>query len=208
MIKIEIFNVSPIITNCCLLTDEATGSMAVSDPGGSCDKLISRIKSTGSNLEYVLLTHGHYDHIGYAKQLADMFGAKIVTGEKNNEFLSNPRLNLSAKHGINLEPFSADILLDDGVKFMLGETEIKYISTPGHTSGCGSYIFDRTILSGDTLFCESYGRTDLPTGNDDEIICSLKKLKELEGDYNIIPGHGRLTTLEHERQYNPLMKML
>ncbi len=206
MINIEIYNVTPLATNCCYLVDEASGKAAVSDSGERSERLIDRIKQDGGKLEYVILTHGHYDHIGYAKQLADMFGAKIVTGKKNNEFLSNPYLNLTAKHGLSFEKFSADIQLNDGDSFMLGETEIKYITTPGHTSGCGCYIFDNTIICGDTLFCESYGRTDLPTGNDEDMISSLRKLKELEGDYRVIPGHGPLTTLEHERKFNPLMR--
>ena len=146
--------------------------------------------------------------ISYAKQLAEKFDAKIVTGEKNNEFLSNPTLNLTEKHRLSLKPFSADILLKDGDNFMLGNTEIKYITTPGHTSGCGSYIFDDTIISGDTLFCESYGRTDFPTGDDAEMAKSIRKLKNLEGDYRVIPGHGPTTTLDHERKYNPLMRIL
>ena len=112
------------------------------------------------------------------------------------------------KHGIDLPAFTADILLVDGATIMLGETEIKYLSTPGHTKGCGVYIFDETIISGDTLFCESYGRTDLPTGNDEEMIKSLAKLKAIDGDYRVIPGHGELSTLEHERRYNPLMRRL
>ena len=144
----------------------------------------------------------------YIKQLAEKFDAKIVTGEKNNEFLSNPTLNLTEKHRLSLKPFSADILLKDGDNFMLGNTEIKYITTPGHTSGCGSYIFDDTIISGDTLFCESYGRTDFPTGDDAEMAKSIRKLKNLEGDYRVIPGHGPTTTLDHERKYNPLMRIL
>lgn len=208
MIKIDVFHVTPLETNCCYLVDEATGKSAVSDPGERSEQLIERIKQDGGKLEYVLLTHGHYDHILYAKQLADMFGAKLVTGEKNNEFLSNPYLNLTAKHGLSFESFSADILLKDGDKFMLGDTEITYITTPGHTSGCGCYIFDNTIICGDTLFRGSYGRTDLPTGNNEDMIKSLKKLKNLEGDYDVIPGHGPLTTLERERKYNPLMGSL
>lgn len=208
MIKISIYNVTPLATNCCYLTDEATGKSAVTDPGDKSQKLIEQIEKDGGKLEYILLTHGHYDHISYAKQLAEKFGAKIVTGDKNNEFLSKPELNLSTYHGNPLPAFSADILLKDGDTLMLGDTEIKYITTPGHTSGCGVYIFDDTMISGDTLFCESYGRTDLPTGNDENMILSLKKLKELDGDYKVIPGHGELTTLEHERKYNPLMRRL
>ena len=89
---------------------------------------------------------------------------------------------------------------------MLGDSEIKYITTPGHTSGCGIFVFDNTIISGDTLFCESYGRTDLPTGDLSTLTESLKKIKGIQGDYTIIPGHGEFTTLEHERKYNPLMR--
>ena len=107
-----------------------------------------------------------------------------------------------------MPPFSADILLDDGDEFSLGDTRIKYYFTPGHTSGCGVFVFDDIIICGDVLFRESYGRTDLPTGDDLTIMRSLKRLKELEGDYTVIPGHGPLTTLGHERRYNPLMRRL
>ena len=176
MIDIKLYHVTEIATNCCYLVDEATGKSAVTDPGAESNALISQIEKDGGRLEYVILTHGHYDHICFAKQLADKFGAKIVTGKHNNEFL--------------------------------GETEIKYLYTPGHTSGCGVYLFDDVMISGDTLFCESYGRTDLPTGDDMNMIASLKKLKELDGDYHVIPGHGPMTTLEHERRWNPLMRRL
>ena len=169
------------------------------------DKLIEQINADGGKLTYVLLTHGHYDHITFAKQLADMFGAMIITGKANAEFLSDSTLNLTAFHNINLEPFKADVYLEDGDTFMIGETKVKYISTPGHTKGCGCYITNKLLICGDTLFCESYGRTDLPTGNNNDMVNSIKKLKQLEGDYIVIPGHGPTSTLEHEKKYNPLM---
>ena len=208
MIKIQIYRVTPIATNCCYLVDEATGKSAVTDPGDKSLRLIKQIENDGGKLEYVILTHGHYDHICYAKQLADRFNAKIVTGRHNNVFLSDTHLNGTAEHGIPFEPFSADILLDDGDTFMLGDTEIKYLYTPGHTSGCGVYLFDDVMICGDVLFRGSYGRTDLPSGDDEKMISSLKKLKELDGEYQVIPGHGPLTTLSHERMYNPLMSRL
>ena len=181
MINIQIYPVTMIGTNCAYIKDAATGKAAVTDPGERSEKLMKQIKQDGGKLEYVLLTHGHYDHICYAKQLAELCGAKVV---------------------------DADILLDDGDTFMLGETEFTYLSTPGHTIGCGVFLADGVMFAGDTLFCESYGRTDLPTGNNVQMMQSLKKLKELEGDYQVIPGHGPLTTLEHERRYNPLMSRL
>lgn len=208
MIDVKIYSVTSLATNCCYLADDVTGKSAVVDPGDKSDELIEQINKNGGKLEYVILTHGHFDHISYAKQLAEDFGAKIVAGEKTNEFLSAPPLNLSGYYGAPLTEFSADILLKDGDTFKLGDTEICCMATPGHTSGCCSYIFDKTIICGDTLFCESYGRTDLPTGDEKEILISLKKLKDLPGDYRIIPGHGPLTTLEHERKYNPLMRKL
>ena len=208
MIKIQIYPVTMLGTNCCYLVDEATGKAAVSDPGECSKQLELQIEKDGGKLEYVLLTHGHYDHICYAKQLADKYGAKVVTGSRNDIFLSDTYINGTREHRLPYKPFKADILLDDGDTFRLGETEIKYLYTPGHTSGCGIFIFDDIIIAGDLIFCESYGRTDLPTGDDHEMIKSLKRVKELEGDYTIIPGHGPLTSLEHERKYNPLMRRL
>lgn len=208
MIKVQIYPVTMLETNCCYLVDEATGAAAVSDPGAQSKALESQIEKDGGKLEYVLLTHGHYDHICYAKQLAEKYGAKIVSGKHTNVFLRDKFLNGTDEHNIPFEPFSADILLEDGDVFSLGETEIKYLHTPGHTLGCGIYLFDNVILAGDLIFYESYGRTDLPTGNESLIISSLKRVKELEGDYHIVPGHGPLTTLSHERQFNPVMRML
>lgn len=208
MIKVQIYQVTELGTNCCYLVDEATGKSAVSDPGAESRALNAQIERDGGKLEYVLLTHGHYDHICFAKQLADKYGAKIVTGEHNNEFLSDTTLSGIAVHNIPFTPFSADILLKDGETFMLGETEIKYLYTPGHTRGCGVFLFDDVMICGDVLFRESYGRTDLPTGNDFQMIASLRKLKNLDGDYQVVPGHGPLTTLSHERRWNPLMRRL
>jgi len=207
VIDVKVFNVTFLFTNCYLLTDVSTGDMAVVDPGGESKKLIQAINNGGNKLKYVLVTHGHYDHIGYVKQLADMFGAKIVCGKNAEKFFLDNMLNHSLFHVDieNIKPFKADITLNDNDVFMLGDTKIKFISTPGHTDGCGCYMFDDVIITGDTLFCESYGRTDLPTGSLPQIMQSLKKLKEIKGDYIIYPGHGGSTTLDHERKYNPIM---
>ncbi len=208
MIRVQIYRVTPLETNCSYLVDEATGASAVVDPGDESRALNAQIEQDGGKLTYVMLTHGHYDHICYAKQLADKYGAKIVTGRHNDRFLSDAYLNGTGRHGLDFTPFHADILLDDGETFKLGETEITYLYTPGHTTGCGVYLFDDIMLAGDVLFCESCGRTDLPSGDDRQMVQSLKRLKDLDGDYQVVPGHGPLTTLEHERRYNPFMRRL
>ena len=208
MIKVQIYPVTMLATNCSYIVDEATGESAVVDPGEKSDLLIDQIRKDGGKLRYVLLTHGHYDHICYAKQLADMFSAQIVIGRLEKEFLQNPEYNGTAEHRIPFEPFEPDILLDDGDTFMLGETEFKYLSTPGHTGGSGVFLADGVMFAGDTLFLESCGRTDFPTGSDMQMMQSLRRLKQLDGDWQVIPGHGELTTLEYERRYNPMMRNL
>lgn len=208
MITIQIYPVTMLGTNCCYLTDQATGKTAVSDPGEQSKALEAQIEKDGGTLTYVLLTHGHYDHICYAKQLADKYGAKIVTGRHNAPFLRDTHLNGTARHGMDFAPFDADLLLDDGDSFRLGDTEITYLYTPGHTSGCGVFLFDDVMIAGDLLFRESCGRTDLPSGSDEQMIQSLRRVKKLEGDYTVIPGHGPLTSLAHERRFNPLMRRL
>lgn len=210
MTDIKAYIVSPIFTNCYLVVDKETAQAAVVDPGGKSDELTEYLKSSDVKLKYILLTHGHFDHISYANELAKQFDAEIVCGKNTDKYLSDNFLNLSANHDEveNVKPFGADILLDDGDVLTLGNTAIKFITTPGHTDGCGCYIFDDNILSGDTLFCESYGRTDFSTSSFTDMTASLKKLKMLDGDYNVYPGHGMSTTLNHERKFNPLMSRL
>lgn len=210
MIDVKHYEVTFLDTHCYLITDKNTGKRAVIDPGEKSQMLIDEINKGEKELEYVLLTHGHYDHIGYAKELSEMFGAKIVIGEAGKEFLYKGMLNLSDFHKdiCILKPFEGDVFLKDNDTLKLGDSTIKYITTPGHTVGCGCYIVDNNLFCGDTLFCESYGRTDLPTGSEEQMFKSLKKLKDLEGDFNVYPGHGPFSTLEHERKYNPAMRML
>ncbi len=209
MILVKSFTVGAIGTNCYVVTDKDSGETLVVDPGDTSTALMSALEKAGEeNIKYILLTHGHYDHIKSAKMLSDKYGADIVIGEKEEPFLYDENLNLAHFLGCtNYTPFSADILLAQGDKLSLGETEFEFMETPGHTSGSGCYIFreDKIIFSGDTLFRGSVGRTDFPDGNPLEIIKSLKRLKELRGDYKVYPGHNSATTLDYERQTNMFM---
>lgn len=208
MLNIKCFPVGILETNCYLIEDTATGYLAVVDPGAkspAMDKIIDN--ATENSLKYILLTHGHFDHIGNSENLRNEYGAKIVICEKEKDFLSKNTLNLSTSiMNTPLKPFKADVLLNENDTIMLGNSKITLIETPGHTYGGACYIIDNNLFCGDTLFKESMGRTDFPTGNYTNLIQSLQKLKSLNGNYNVFPGHGELSNLEYERQHNMCME--
>ena len=205
MISITHYVVGMIETNCYLIEDDATGALAVIDPGDKCPALYDEIDRRGGKLSYVLLTHGHYDHILGVSELCRRYSPEVCACEDELEVLQKGLYNLTSVHNIRLNSFTVDRLLHDGSVIMLGESEIRFMHTPGHTVGSGCYIVDGCIFSGDTLFCESIGRTDFPTSSFAAMKRSVQRLAELEGDYDVFPGHEMFTTLEHERQYNPFM---
>ncbi len=207
--KVEAFQVGIISTNCYVLTDD-NGLGLVVDPAAPSQELNKKIEQfEDGRIKYILLTHGHFDHIGYADELRRKTGAKIVIYKGEEKFLRNSALNLSSfMGGLKIAPFDADVVVNDEDKIPFGENFIRVIHTPGHTSGSCCYIIDDILFSGDTLMAGSMGRTDFPTGNYDEIIESLKRLRNLEGDYKVYCGHGSSTTLEYERNNNFCMKNL
>ncbi|GHU83385.1 hydrolase [Clostridia bacterium] len=204
MIKTETFILGEIETNCYIIADEETGFAAIIDPGFSSKEVNNRIKEIGdNNIKYILLTHGHYDHISALTELKFLTRAKVVIGEDEAEFLHNNKLNLSLYANTSpLEQNEADILLADGDTLKLGATTITFVKTAGHTRGSGCYIVGDSIFTGDTLFKEDIGRTDLPTGNQAEIAKSLKKIAQIEGNYKVYVGHGENSTLDYEKMNN------
>ncbi|MBQ8000563.1 MAG: MBL fold metallo-hydrolase [Ruminococcus sp.] len=207
MITVTTFQLGVMSTNTYVITDKATGATALVDPAGTDDSLTKHLQSLGKDaVKYILLTHGHFDHIAGARFYADMFSAKIVISLAEEPFLHDNNLNLSAFFGNSqLACCNADITVKGGDKLMLGESEFQFILTPGHTCGSGCYVFpeDRIIFSGDTLFFRSMGRVDFPTGNPSQMITSLHRLRDMQGDYKVYPGHDRPTSLEDERHFNP-----
>ncbi len=206
MIDIKTFVLGDICTNTYLIKDESTGALAVVDPACDSENLVCAINNWGSDLRYILLTHGHFDHVGGVNYLLKHFDAQVVISQDEVELLSTPTLNLSVWHNMRIDDVTADITLSDNETFKLGDTDFTFITTPGHTSGSGCYIADEYIFSGDTLFCESVGRTDFPTSNGKDMMLSLMKLNDLSGDYIVYPGHDVKTTLSHERKTNPYMR--
>lgn len=203
MICVKSACLGELSNNCYLLTDEESGKSALIDCTDASDKMLDLIGN--ADLEYILLTHGHFDHIGGVKAIKDKFGAKIVISKEDAGMLSSSKLSLAAFCNAYHDNCNADIIVSEGDIIKLGNTEIKVMETPGHTKGGICFIADNVIFTGDTLFFCSCGRTDFPGGSYSEIKKSLHRLASLNGNYRIYPGHDRATTLDFERQNNPYM---
>ena len=206
MLKVERHVVGALETNCYVLEDSDTGSLALIDPGDASSEDIEKILSDrAERFLYILLTHGHFDHIMAAHRYRLKTNAKIVISREEKDFTSNNALNLSTVVATGMQAFEADIFTADGESLDLGNTKITTLSTPGHTRGSVCFLAENLIFSGDTLLKGSIGRTDLITGDFEKIKASLKRLCELSGDYIVYPGHGVPTTLDFERRNNSFL---
>lgn len=210
--KIKQFCVGDVATNCYLVYDEETREGAIVDPGDRADMLLAEIQKKNIDLKYILLTHAHFDHILAVGALKKATGAQVVVSKKD-EYLFDPSASLSpfgayGRQLMNRFDFpGADIWAEEGTEVSFGGMTAKYLSTPGHTPGSCVILLDDSILfTGDTLFCQSCGRTDLPGGDWREMLKSLKRLYDLPGDYQVLPGHESLSTLGRERASNPYMR--
>ena len=192
--------------NCYLLVDDNTNQSALIDCSQYNQRMLDLIGDT--DLKYILLTHGHYDHIMGAKEVKEKFGCKIAIAAEDASMLSSARESLALFSGEQQNNTQADIILCDGDKITLGETEITVIKTPGHTKGSVCYMSGDSLFTGDTLFRLSCGRTDFPGGSWDEMQSSLRKLSELDGDMKIYTGHDSTSSLNFERKNNMYMKNL
>lgn len=195
-------------TNSYIVTDEETGETAVVDPAIPDDTLLEKLK--GKNVKYILLTHGHFDHVSGAKSVKEVTGAKIVIHKDDIELLSDGEKNYFYENciGYEMPVVACDIPVEDKSELMLGNSKISVIHTPGHTLGGVCYLFrdDLVMFSGDTLFKLCAGRTDLYGGNGRQELRSLRNISELEGNYKVYPGHEDDTTLDYERANNRYMR--
>lgn len=198
------FRLGPVMTNFYYLHRTGSRETIAVDPADHGDLLYQKLTEEGLKIVAILLTHGHFDHITGVQAMKDACGAPVYANILEEKVCGDAYLNESQLYtsAVTVRP---DIWLHDGQKITLAGITLLMLSTPGHTEGsCCYYIEDGHILfSGDTLFCESYGRTDNPTGSESAIVHSIReKLFNLPDDTIVYPGHEGTTTIGHEKQYN------
>lgn len=197
--------VGPVMANCYFVINDQNHCLIV-DPGDNAKLLSKTINSLCVEVDGILLTHAHFDHIGAVDKLAKDFNADVYICEKEFDFLSDPTKNASAvfmgvpKLVIETQPKALAIGLNT-----IGTFEVKAYYTPGHSIGSMIFAIDNDLFTGDTLFQGSIGRTDLPSGSDTQMKKSLKFIKSFKTNFTIYPGHGASSTLEIEKAQNPYL---
>lgn len=206
-IRIKSLTLGLVQTNCYLIYNEETKHAVIIDPGDCAEEIIAFCKNLELKPEAVLLTHGHFDHMMAAGEVKDAFDLRIYACEKELEVLSDPRKNLMMDYYESDYTLKPDVTVKEGDKLELAGFEWTVLETPGHTAGCCCYHIpsEHVLFSGDTLFRDSYGRVDLPTGDAMAMFASVKRLvKEIPEDTIVYPGHSGVTTIEYEKKHNPL----
>ena len=193
-------------TNCYLIENES--SALIIDPGEVLPEIVEFAKKNKDKQnKFILLTHCHFDHIEGVESVKSIWDAPVVISEKEKEGLIDEKINLSgiwSKEKVSINP---DITVSDGDVLKVGKDDCKVISTPGHTKGSVCYMFGDILFSGDTLFRRGIGRTDLPTGDFQMLLKSLRTLSQLDESTIVFSGHGPQTEIGYELEHNPYMKL-
>ena len=192
--------------NCYIAGSEKTKEAAIIDPGADFNKIDKKLNELGLIPKIIILTHYHGDHIGAVKEFTDKYNLKIYIHKEDAEALNNSNMNLTKTMFGKSVSIKADVELKDGDEIDLGELKFKIIHTPGHTKGGICIKVGNIMMTGDTLFNSSIGRTDLPGGSFEEIITSIKeKIFKYDDDTLIYPGHMSPSTIKREKQFNPFV---
>ena len=194
--------------NCYIVISEAGNAVLIDAPEGA-ERIIAEIEKNGAKLKKILLTHGHCDHIESLAEIAEKTGAEVYIHEFDAPKLTDSRMNLSDFFAMYLDAparhYDKAITVSGGDIISQDELKFRVMHTPGHTSGCVCYIVDDVMFSGDTLFRDSIGRTDMPDGNYSVLAKTLSALAEIAEDYRVLPGHNEETALSREKANNPFL---
>jgi hydroxyacylglutathione hydrolase len=208
---LETFPVGPLHCNCTILGDEVTHEAMVVDPGDNIPEILSRLQKHGLTLRQIVVTHAHIDHVGGAAQLRKLTGAPVVMNQQDLGLLGMMQMQAGWLGVPTPEVAPPDASAEDGLAIGLATLPAQVLHTPGHTPGSICLLFhlndQHLLLAGDTLFAGSIGRTDLPGGNGQQILRSLRdRLLVLPDTTRVLPGHGPETTIGEERQSNPFLQ--
>lgn len=206
---LKTFIEGPIDANNYLVIDEKSNEAVLIDCSSERREFIEAVKSSGVKLKYILLTHGHFDHILGVDKFKEVFGADAYIAEEDIEQVSLVPNMMQMFLGMAPVTISSiNNFVKDGDEFVIGETKIKAIATPGHTQGGMCYLIGDKLFSGDTLFYSSVGRCDLPGGSLKNIADSIKnKLFSLPDETEVFSGHGQKTTIAFEKKYNEILNI-
>ena len=196
MLKVHAIALGDYQTNCYIIHEEASKSCCVIDPGYDADFILDKLESLGLTLEAILLTHGHFDHVGAVRELFSQTDCDIYLCPAD----------CALPESMTAGPLCYTNSYAEGDVLSLAGLSIRVLQTPGHTPGSVCLLCQDALFSGDTLFAGSCGRTDFPLGSWTEMTQSLSRLKTLEVDYTVYPGHGEATKLSTEKTYNPYMR--
>lgn len=205
--KIMKLVVGQLQENCFILFDENKDAFVV-DPGGSSENIIEAIEKNSLNIKYILLTHGHFDHVGAVAALVKKYKAPVYLSKEDRAFIESPKEVRASAFGMQIEAAEVDVFVKEEDEIPFSEGTIKVIETPGHTLGSVCYLFENYLFAGDTLFNGSIGRTDFPESDHSLMVESLKKLKKLDDEIYVLSGHGPESQISYEKMANPYLRQL
>ncbi len=204
---VEHLEVGPLQSNCYILADDKENEAIVIDPGGDGNRILALLERKSWKVKMVLITHAHFDHIAANAEVVNATEASLAVPRLDAQMMDHSVMQ-AQMYGLSVDPSpKPDILLEDGDTIELGDEKIEVLATPGHSPGGVSFKTSVGIFPGDTLFAGSIGRTDLPGGDFETLISSIKeKILVLPDDTDVFPGHGPSTTVGKEKMHNPFLQ--